>query len=236
MKTMHRSRLLSFVLVGFTLYAVGSASAASAPEDRILPAEQYTSEKARNLAITYKGAMRDFNSRIYHCLPWVEVQKGSIGFFKPKGAEGDTRYMSVRLYIEQEPSAQFSGLAIEERASSMFSRYAGPMVKRMASAPGLMNDSSVDGFTVILEWLKQGPSSVNARPIHETIAVFIPKSAAREYLTGMVAPRDLATRARVMGWDGETALGPLSLSAWEDNFLTTFKVKNYEVEPGVTCP
>ncbi len=236
MKTMHRSRLLSFVLVGFTLCAVGSASAAAAPEDRILPAEQYTSEKARNLAITYKGAMRDFNSRIYHCLPWVEVQKGSIGFFKPKGAEGDTRYMSVRLYIEQEPSAQFSGLAIEERASSMFSRYAGPMVKRMALAPGLMNDSSVDGFTVILEWLKQGPSSANGRPIHETIAVFITKSAAREYLTGMVAPRDLAAKARVMAWDGETALGPLRLSAWEDNFLATFKVKNYEVEPGVTCP
>lgn len=236
MKTMHRSRLLSFVLVGFTLCAVGSASGAAAPEDRILPAELYTSEKARNLAITYKGAMRDFNSRIYHCLPWVEVQKGSIGFFKPKGAEGDTRYMSVRLYIEQEPSSQFSGLAIEERASSMFSRYAGPMVKRMASAPGLMNDSSVDGFTVILEWLKQGPSSANRRPIHETIAVFIPKSAAREYLTGMVAPRDLAARARVMGWDGETALGPLRLSAWEDNFLATFKVKNYEVEPGITCP
>ena len=235
MKTMHRSRLLSFVLVGFTLCAVGSASGAAAPEDRILPFEQYTSEKARNLAITYKGAMRDFNARIYHCLPWVEVQKGSIGFFKPKGSEGDTRYMSVRLYIEQEPSAQFSSLAIEERASSMFSRYAGPMVKRMASTPGLMNDSSVDGFTVNLEWLKQGPSA-NGRPVHETIAVFIPKSSAREYLTGMVTPRDFAARARIMGWDGETALGPLRLSAWEDNFLATFKVKNYEVEPGITCP
>jgi hypothetical protein len=235
MKTMNRS--LS-VLVGFTmaLCAVGSASAASAPEDRILPAEQYTSEKARNLAVTYKGAMRDLNTRLYHCMPWVEVQKGSIGFFKPKGAEGDARFMSVRLYIEQEPSAQFSSLAVEERASSMFSRYAGPMVKRMAAAPGLMNDSSVDGFTVILEWLKQVPASASARPIHETIAIFITKPVARDYLTGMVAPRDLAARSRVMAWDGETALGQLRLSAWEDNFLSTFKVKNYEVEPGVTCP
>lgn len=238
MKTMNHSRLLSAVLVGFTmaLCAVGSASAAAAPEDRILPVEQYTSEKARNLAITYKGAMRDFNSRVYHCLPWVEVQKGSIGFFKPKGADGDARYMSVRMYIEQEPSPQFSGLAIEERASSMFSRYVGPMVKRMASAPGLMNDSSVDGFTVILEWLKQVPASASARPIHETIAAFITKPAAREYLTGMVAPRDFAAKARVMAWDGGTPLGQLRLSAWEDNFLSTFKVKNYEVEPGVTCP
>lgn len=238
MKTMNRSRLISSVLVGLTmaLSAVGSASAAAAPEDRILPVEQYTSEKARTLALTYRGAMRDFNSRIYHCLPWVEVQKGSIGFFKPKGANGDTRFMSVRLYIEQEPSPQFSGLAVEERASSMFSRYVGPMVKRMASAPGLMNDSSVDGFTVILEWLKQVPAAASARPVHETIAVFIAKPAAREYLTGMVEPRDFATKARVMGWDGETPLGQLRLSAWEDNFLSTFKVKNYEVAPGVTCP
>ena len=230
--------MLSSLLVGFTMVlgAVGSVSAAAVPEDRIAPAEQYTSEKARNLAGTYKAAMREFNARIYHCLPWVEVQKGSIGFFKPKGTDGDARYMSVRLYIEQEPSPQFSGLAVEERASSMFSRYVGPMVKRMASAPGIMNDGSVDGFTVILEWLKQTPASASGRPVHETIAVFITKSAAREYLTGMVAPRDLASKARIMGWDGETALGQLRLSAWEDNFLTTFKVKNYEVEPGVTCP
>jgi hypothetical protein len=235
---MTSSRLLSSVLIGITvaLCAAGSASAAAAPEDRILPAEQYTSEKARNLAETYKAAMSEFNSRIYHCLPWVEVQKGSIGFFKPKGAEGDARYMSVRLYIEQEPSPQFSGLAVEERASSMFSRYVGPMVKRMASAPGIMNDSSVDGFTVILEWMKQASGGSSTRPVHETIAVFITKQAAREYLTGMVAPRDFAAKTRVMGWDGETALGQLRLSAWEDNFLATFKVKNYEVAPGITCP
>jgi hypothetical protein len=118
----------------------------------------------------------------------------------------------------------------------MFSRYVGPMVKRMASAPGLMNDGSVDGFTVILEWLKQVPASASARPIHETIAVFIPKPAARDYLTGIVAPRDLAAKARVMAWEGETALGQLRLSAWEDNFLSTFKVKNYDVAPGITCP
>jgi hypothetical protein len=238
MKTMHGSRLLSSVLAGFTLAlcAVGSASAAAAPEDRILADDQYTSDKARNLAVTYKAAMREFNSRIYHCLPWVEVQKGSIGFFKPKGAEGDARYMSVRLYIEQEPSTQFSGLAVEERASSMFSRYVGPMMKRMAVAPGIMNDSSVDGFTVILEWLKQVPGSASARPIHETIAVFVTKPVAREYLGGILAPRDLAARARVMAWDGENALGQLRLAAWEDNFLATFKVKNYEVEPGITCP
>jgi hypothetical protein len=232
------SRLLSSAVVGsvLTLSVIGSAWAAGAPEDRILPVEQYTSEKARTLAANYRSVLRDLNAGIYHCLPWVEVQRASIGFFKPKGSQLDDRYLSVRLYIEQEPSAQFSGLAVEERASSMFSRYVGPMLKRMTMSPGLMADPAVDGFTVILEWLKQVPASASARPIHETIAVFVDKAAAADYLKGAVLGRDLASKSRVMGWDGETSLGPLRLSAWDDNFLSTYKVKNYELEPGVTCP
>jgi hypothetical protein len=237
MKTWN-SRLLSSAVVGFSLSLslVGSASAAGAPEDRILPVEQYTSEKARTLASTYRGVLRDMNAGIYHCLPWVEVQRASIGFFKPKGSQQDDRYLSVRLYIEQEPSSQFSGLAVEERASSMFSRYVGPMLKRMSMSPALMADPSVDGFTVILEWLKQVPASASARPIHETIAVFIDKASAVDYLNGVVKGRDLASKSRVMGWDGETSIGQLRLSAWDDNFLSTYKVKNYELEPGVACP
>jgi hypothetical protein len=31
-------------------------------------------------------------------------------------------------------------------------------------------------------------------------------------------------------------MGPLRLSAWDDNFVSTYKVKNYQLEPGVTCP
>jgi hypothetical protein len=39
----------------------------------------------------------------------------------------------------------------------------------------------------------------------------------------------------VLGFDGETALGELRLSAWEDNFVTTYKVKDYQLAPGVSC-
>jgi hypothetical protein len=67
------------------------------------------------------------------------------------------------------------------------------------------------------------------------MAVFVDRSLALEYLAGTVAARDLATRARVMAWDGADALGPLRVSAWEDNFVSTYKVRNYQIEKGFTC-
>src|SRR2546430_9691537 len=44
------------------------------------------------------GALRELNEGVYHCLPWLEVQKQSIGFFKPKGAtQDDQDRKSTRL-------------------------------------------------------------------------------------------------------------------------------------------
>jgi hypothetical protein len=225
--------ILGLVLV---LTAPGPLALAAPSEDRILTAEQYTTDKGRALARTYWSQLRDLNAGIYHCIPWVEVQKESIGFFRPKNVTQDDRYLSIRIYIEQDPSPSFARLPVEERASAMFSRYVGPMLRRMSRSPTLMADASVDGFTIILEWLKQAAVAAGDRPIHETIAVFVPKTLAADYLGGRLTIPDVAARARVLGWDGETAMGPLRLSAWDDNFVSTFKVKNYELEPGVTCP
>jgi hypothetical protein len=217
--------------------AVAPAALAAPSEDRILPVDQYTSEKGRDLAVRYGAALRDLNATIYHCLPWTEVQKQSIGFFRPKhlATGGDERYLSVRLYVEQDPSPQFAAMRFDERASSMFSRYVGPMLRRMTMNRALVRDGAVDGFTVILEWLKQTPAA-GARPIHETIAVFLDKSSVSDYLSGSARTSDLASRSRVLGWDGETSLGPQRLASWDDNFVSTYKVKNYQVEAGVTCP
>ena len=118
----------------------------------------------------------------------------------------------------------------------MFSRYVGPLIRRMATYVPPANDPTLDGFTVIVEWVKQHASSGSERPIHETIAVFVDRATALEYLGGGMAPRDLASRARVMAWDGTNALGALSVSAWEDNFVSTYKVHNYQLEKGITCP
>jgi hypothetical protein len=225
---------LAAALVLACLIAAGPSDAAPA-EDRLLPVDQYTSEKARTLGATHREALRVLNANIYHCMPWVELQKHSIGFFRPKGATLDDRYLSLRIYIEQDPSAEFARFRVEERASAMFSRYVGPLLRRMTKDPAILADPAVDGFTVILEWMKQVPRAAGERPVHETIAIFIDKGVATDYLDGAIPITAVATKARVMAFDGETALGHLRLAVWEDKFVSTFKVSNYVLEPGVTC-
>jgi hypothetical protein len=227
------SRALATALIVGLVLAQGAAAAPA--EDRLLDVDQHTSDKARTLATTHRQALRDLNAGIYHCLPWVELVRHSIGFFKPKHLPGDDRYLSLRIYIEQDPSTDFARLRIEDRASAMFSRYVGPLLRRMTKDPAVAADPMLDGFTLILEWMKQVPRAAGDRPIHETIAVFIEKPVAREYLAGGIPITEVAAKANVLGFDGETALGSLRLAVWEDTFVSTYKVANYVLEPGVTC-
>jgi hypothetical protein len=225
---------------GFIALALllGPTVAAAAPsDDGVMPADMHTSDKGKRLATTYQAPLREISAKIYHCVPWVEVKKHAIGFYKPKHmTASDTRYLSINLYIDQQPSAEFAAYKVEDRASRMFSRYVGPMLRRMASPPGLMADPNLDGFTVILEWLKQMPAAKSERPVHETIAVFLEKATVAEYMSGRLSARDLAARARILGWDGETSLGALRLASWDDDFVATYKVSNYQLAPGVSCP
>jgi hypothetical protein len=221
--------VLALVILG------GGVALAAPPADRVLPADQYTTEKGRRLAAAHNRALQELNAGIYHCWPWVEIQKASIGFYKPKHAQQDDRYMSIRIYIEQDPSPAFGKLPFEQRSAAMFSRYVGPLLRRMTQDPAVAGDAVLDGFTIILEWLKQVPA-VNGRPVHETIAVFVDRATALDYLAGRADIRAVASRARVLGFDGETPLGAITLApTWDDNFVTTFKVKNYQLEPGVSC-
>ena len=188
------------------------------------------------LATKHVRALRDLNAEIYHCMPWVEIQKHSIGFYRPKHLTGDIRYLSIRIYIEQDVSPQFASLGMEQRAAAMFSRYVGPLLKRMTRHAGVRNDDTIDGFTLILEWRKQAVrTAASERPIHETIAVFVEKVDADEFLGGQLSIRDLAARARVLGFSGETALGELRLAAWDDDFVSTYRIQNYQLAPGVAC-
>jgi len=232
---MFRRGLAAVALAAIAL--AGAAPVAAAPSDtNVLPPEQHTSDKGRRLATTYVGAMRDLSTKVYHCMPWVEVKRNGIGFYKPKHLEGDYRYLSINLYIDQQPSPEFAAFTIEERASRMFSRYVGPMLKRMARPSALLADKDLDGFTVILEWLKQVPQTASARPVHETIAVFLERPTVVDYIGGRLPARDLAARSRVLAWDGETALGPTRVASWDDDFVSTYKVSNYQLAPGVSCP
>jgi hypothetical protein len=226
--------LVAAVLALLTL--TGGVAVAAPPADRVLAADQYTTDKGRALARAHNGALQELNAVIYHCWPWVEVQKASIGFYRPKGAQQDDRYLSARIYIEQDASPAFGKLRLEERAAAMVSRYVGPLLRRMTKDPALAGDPKLDGFTAILEWMKPAPP-VGGRPVHETIAVFIDKASALDYLAGRTDIKGLTSSARVLGFDGETALGALTLGpTWDDNFVSTFKVANYQLEPGIVCP
>jgi hypothetical protein len=224
--------LLSLLLLAEL--GAGAMVWAGPAEDRVLPIDQYSSDKGRRLAKTHARALLALSSGVYHCLPWLEVSKQSIGFFRPKDAGQDDRYLSMRVFIEQDASPEFARLTAEERAAAMFSRYVGALLKRMGSERALLDDHDLDGFTVILDWTKPAPSAAGERPVTETIAVFIKKPLAAEYLNGRLSVVRLA-EARVLAWDGERPVGPLRLTAWEDNFVTTYKVNNYQVEKGVSC-
>jgi hypothetical protein len=217
-----------------TVLVLVVARSGAAQSDLVLPADQYSSALAKRLAATHGTVLRDIAGTLYHCLPWLEVHRHSIGFFKPKHAATDERYLSVRVFVEQEPSDTFAQLGAEGRAGAMFSRYVGHLLRRLARDRALVGDADLAGFTVIVEWVKQG-ASMNGRPVHETIAAFVPKPLALEYLTRRVGASDLARRSRVLAFDGETALGEIAVKAFDDDFATTYKVKNYEMPAGVEC-
>jgi hypothetical protein len=226
--------IVAAVLALLTL--TGGVAVAAPPLDRVLAADQHTTDKGRTLAMAHVRALQELNAGIYHCWPWVEVQKASIGFYRPRNVQQDDRYLSARIYVEQDPSPAFAGLRFAERSAAMFSRYVGPLLRRMTKDQALSADPRLDGFTAILEWMKPAPP-VGGRPVHETIAVFVDKASALDYLAGRSDIKTLSSRARVLGFDGETALGAVSLGPiWDDNFVSTFKVANYQPDPGVTCP
>lgn len=226
-------RLLASILTIAVAALAGSHAFAQATST-IVPVEQYTSDKARSLATAHAAELRTLDAWVYHCMPWVDTQPQSVGFFKPKDAQKDDRYLSIRVYIEQDPSEEFARLSLQQQSSAMFSRYAGPLLRRMATAP-LLADPRLDGFTLVLEWLKQVPRAAMSRPVHETIAAFIDKPVAAGFVAGQLRIADVATHARVLAWDGETPLGLIQISGWEDSFVATYKVKNYVLAPGASC-
>ena len=227
-------RPLGLSLILSLVFVIVFARPAGAQSELVAPADQYSSEKAKRLATHHEAALRELSQNVYHCLPWLEIQRGSIGFFKPKHASVDDRYLSLRAFVEQESSASFTRLSPEQRAAAMFSRYVGHLMRRMSVSRALMVDPDLAGLTVIVEWVKPA-ASINGRRVHETIAVFVDKPVAVGYLSGRMSMAELAQRARVYAYDGETALGEVKLATWDDDFASTYQVQNYRMPVGLDC-
>jgi hypothetical protein len=213
----------------------GSAPGFATPEDAITPINEYTTAKAKSLATTYKAQLLQFYDDIYHCLPWLAVAKNGIGFRQPKGAEGDDRYLSLWVSIEQGEDPRFGELSFDRRVSAMFSRYGVDMMRRMTLLPGIAGDANVYGYSVILSWLKPGTTGPNAQPVSETIALFTDKGTFSDFLAKRLSSAEFTKRAKFSVFEGNQPKGPVPLEVWDDNFNSTFKLKNYELAKGKKC-
>lgn len=218
------------VLTLSPLHAGGEEPAA----DRVLKIESYTSEKGRALGRKYDVALRNLNASVFNCMPWLDVKREGIGFFKPKHLHGDIRYLSLNVSVDQRPTDTFIHQALEDRASAMFSRYVPHLLRLMAHPSNLLVDPLLDGFTVILSWLRTEPLE-QERPVFDTIASFLERPVVLDYVAGRLAVSQLADHAYTIAWNGETRLGYVRLRGWADNFTQTHQVAGYTPDPRIAC-
>jgi len=231
--TMLVRTVLGLAVTTLTLGASG-ALAADPPADRVLQPDKYSSDRGRTLGQKYQGPLRELSAKVYHCMPWLEVKSEGIGFYKPKHIDGDVRYLSLNVTVDQQPTAEFTRLSVQDRVSAMFSRYVPHLLKSMATSD-LLKEPAMEGFTVIVSWLKAEPTGGQS-PVMETAAAFLPKALVTDYLRGKAGIAQLADGAHVLVWDGETRLGTVKPKAWADDFVLTYKVAGYTPDPRVTCP
>ena len=206
------------------------------PEDAVIPVEQYSTDKAKNLAVTYRAQLIQFSDHVYHCLPWLGVVKDGIGFRQPRGADSDDRYLSVWISIEQSDDGRFGKLSQERRVSAMFSRYGVDMLRRMTQQlPSITSDADVSGFSVVLSWLKPGITGSDKALVTETLALFVDKTSLGDFFAKRLSASEFIRRATFNVFDGKNLIGRVPLDVWEDNFNSTFKLKNYELAKGKKC-
>ena len=226
----------ALVLFALALLLAAAPAAAAPVEEVLLPMDRYTTDKSRALASQYRPQLVSFYENIYHCLPWVDLQKNGIGFRTPRWATQDERYLSVWIWIDQNDDGTFASLPPERRASAMLSRYGVELLRRMTALGGVASDANLEGFSVILSWLK--PSTIGrpgVQPVNETLALFVDRASSLDFLAHRLEAGEFLNRARFSVFDGQQDLGRLPIEVWDDPFLRTFKLKNYQPPPNQRC-
>ncbi|MFQ5830447.1 MAG: hypothetical protein ACE5JD_15015 [Candidatus Methylomirabilia bacterium] len=210
------------VTAGIFLAFASWAHAASVKEG-LIPLERYTSEKARVLARTYSTELRKIFNDVSRCLPWLSVFKQGLGFRTPRSAEGDDRYLSIWVWVDQAVSSGFAFLPPARRASGMFSRYGLDLLRRLSSDPSLSRDQNLSGYSVVLSWLRPGRvSKGDKRRVAETLAVFIDKATVHGFFARTVTPQELVENAQVSGFDGKQRVERLALEIWKESLRESF--------------
>src|SRR6266571_38745 len=147
------------------------------PADYLMPVEKHTTPKGQALAAKYRPQLLQFSDYVYHCLPYLEIRNG-LGFKRVPKEPADDRYASV-----------------------LFSRYAVPMLSRLAALPGLESDPDVFGFSVAVEWIK--PNSDPNRPTMEILAMFADKASTKAFLGKKLPPAEYVQNMKLKFFDGD---------------------------------
>jgi hypothetical protein len=209
-----------------------SGPAAAVPVDEAIGTpDQYNTAKARTLASAHHGQLVTLYDSISTCLPWVNVHTRGIGFRKPKWAQEDERYLATWILIDQKDDGRFGEFSKERRASAMFSRYGVDLLRRMTALKAVAGDGGVQGYGVVLSWTKPGSD----QKVNESLVFWVDKATAQGFLARRVPAADMVSRAKLNYFDGVEEHGRIALEVWEDNFTTTFKVKEAAASSAQTC-
>lgn len=231
---MRGARGAAFGLV--VLAALPGGAVAAPPEEAIMPAAEYKSAEARQLATAYAPQLRQLYDAVYHCRPWLDIRRHGIGFRTPRGAQGNERYLFIWVSVDQEINAKFAALPPARRASAMFSRHGVDLLRRLARLSRLDAESLLAGYAVVLSWQKPATGAkAGGESVAETLAVFADKATVHGFLAKKVSPATFAERALVTAFDGKNELGRLTLEILEDSFATTFRPKGYTPDPAHRC-
>ena len=214
--------------------ALVSGAAGAPPEEAIAPLDRYTTEKGKTLGTTFEAKLRQIYDRVYHCRPWLDVHKSGLGFTRPAGAPGDDRYLHIWVSVDQKITPEFAALSQTRRSSAMFSRHGVDLLRQLAADTEIFASPALTGYSVILTWLKPNARSEEGQKA-ETLGVFADKAPVRAFLAKRIGAQEFVRRATIVAFDGQDRLGRLSLEIWEDNFATTYKLKDYEPEDPRRC-
>ena len=227
---MSRRRVATALAVAVIAGVVGLAHAG--PADYLMPVEKHSTPKGRALATKYRPQLLEFSDYVYHCLPYLEIRNG-LGFKRVPKEQIDNRYAAVWIRAEQAPDPSFAALPLDRQASAMFSRYAVPMLSRLAALPGVQSDPDVYGFSVAVEWIK--PGSDPNRPTMEILSMFADKASTQAFLAKTLPPAEYVQSVKLNFFDGDKEVGRLPIEVWDDNFVGTYKIPGYELEKGKVC-
>jgi hypothetical protein len=183
---------------------VGAAPAAGlGPEEAILPVERYTAADVRALAEVHAGELRQLLVEFERCSPQLGLERHGIAFRRPRGTSGGVPSLTLWAWLDADSP---SGPDLAARAAYAFGRHGHTLFRRLVGRSGVFADPRVGGYGIVLTWLRPAPRGEGAL-VGESLAVFVDKLAAANFVHETIGPATFLARAEVRTFDGQTEVG-----------------------------